>query len=175
MNRLWVLWNDDQPIGATMITTDIGITRYLSRSYFEHHYPDHVLRNALHYILFVVVHPAHVAKGRCCAWPRESFGLEAAEGALVIFDTPMMNQPGERAAWPSWSARLAKMVSPGSETHPDRGAALLRGRLRQGCAPRRARAAAAGRSRRHLIETSRATSPIRYRGGAMSPSSGNRA
>lgn len=116
MNRLWVLWSDDQPIGATMITTDIGITRYLSRSYFEHHYPDHVLRNALHYVLFVVVHPAHVARGAMLRLARESFGLEAEEGALVIFDAPMVNQPGERGGMAELVGRLAKMVSPGSET-----------------------------------------------------------
>ncbi|MGD9999508.1 MAG: hypothetical protein AB7L17_09040 [Ilumatobacteraceae bacterium] len=115
-NRLWVLWNDNEPIGATMITTDISTTRYLSRSYFEEHYPEHVARNALHYVLFVVVHPAYVARGAMVRLARESFGLEAEEGALVIFDAPMVNQPGERGGIAELVSRLAKMVSPGSET-----------------------------------------------------------
>jgi hypothetical protein len=116
MNRLWVLWNDDQPVAATMITTDISTTRYLSRHYFELHYPDHVLRNALHYVLFVVVHPAHVAKGALVRLARESFGLEADEGALVLFDTPLVNQPNERGGMAELVARLATMVSNGAET-----------------------------------------------------------
>jgi hypothetical protein len=117
LNRLWVLWNDDQPIAATVITTDISTTRYLSLQYFETHYPDHVLRNAVHYVLFVIVHPAQVAKGALVRLARESFGLEAEEGALVIFDTPMANQPGERGGVAEMALRLAKMVSAGSETH----------------------------------------------------------
>jgi hypothetical protein len=116
LNRLWVLWNDDLPVAATMITTDISTTRYLSRNYFEQHYPDHVLRNALHYVLFVVVHPAHVAKGALVRLARESFGLEADEGALVIFDAPLVNQPGERGGMAELVGRLATMVSSGAET-----------------------------------------------------------
>jgi hypothetical protein len=116
MNRLWVLWSDDQPVAMTMITTDVGTTRYLSRNYFERHYPDHVLRNALHYVLFVVVHPAHVAKGALVRLARESFGLEADEGALVIFDSPLVNQPGQKGGMAELVARLATMVSSGAET-----------------------------------------------------------
>lgn len=115
-NRLWVLWHDDQPIAMTMITTDITTTRYLSRAFFERHYPDHMLRNALHYVLFVVVHPAHVAKGALVRLARDSFGLEAEEGALVVFDAPLVNQPGERGGMAELVGRLALMVSPGSET-----------------------------------------------------------
>lgn len=41
-NRLWVLWDDNMPIGMSLVATEIGSTRYLSRAYFEHHYPDHM-------------------------------------------------------------------------------------------------------------------------------------
>jgi hypothetical protein len=116
LNRLWVLWSDSEPIAATVITTDINTTRYLSRQYFETHYPDHVMRNAVHYVLFVIVHPAYVAKGALIRLARESWGLEADEGALVIFDAPLATQPGERGGIAEMAVRLAKMVSSGAET-----------------------------------------------------------
>ena len=116
VNRTWILWHEDQPIGMTVITTDINTTHYLSRPFFEKHYPDHVLRNAIHYVLFVVVHPAHVAKGALVKLARESFGLEAEEGNLVIFDSPLVNQPAERGGMAELVGRLASMVSPGVET-----------------------------------------------------------
>lgn len=113
-NRLWVLWNDQEPIASTLIGTDVSATRYLSRAYFEKYYPDHVLRNAVHCILWVVVHPAHVAKGALVRLARETFAIEAEEGALLVFDTPRVNQPEETGGLAEMMSRLATMVSVGT-------------------------------------------------------------
>lgn len=114
-NRVWVLWNDQLPIAATVIATDVSVTRYLSRAYLELHYPEHVLRNAVHCILFVVVHPAHVAKGALVRLARETFAIEAAEGTLLVFDTPRINQPDDTGGLAEMMFRLASMVSRGAE------------------------------------------------------------
>ena len=74
------------------------------------------MRNAVHYVLFAIVHPAYVAKGALIRLARESWGLEADEGALVIFDAPLATQPGERGGIAEMAVRLAKMVSSGAET-----------------------------------------------------------
>jgi hypothetical protein len=113
-NRLWVLWNDQDPVAATLIGTDVSATRYLSRAYFEKHYPEHVLRNAVHCILWVVVHPAHVAKGALVRLAKDTFAIEAEEGALLVFDTPRINQPEETGGLAEMMARLASMVSVGT-------------------------------------------------------------
>lgn len=110
-NRLWVLWNDVEPIAATLIATDIASSRYLSRAFFEHHYPDHVLRSAVHCIVFVVVHPSHVAKGALVRLAKDTFAAEAAEGALLVFDTPQVHQPTEEGGLAEMMSRLANMVS----------------------------------------------------------------
>jgi GNAT superfamily N-acetyltransferase len=113
-NRIWVLWRDDDPIAMAVISTDIGATRYLSRVYFETRYADHVLRGAVHYILWVVVHPLHEAKGVLVRLAREVIGLEADEGALLVFDAPEVNQPTDRGGIAELMRRLASMVSEGT-------------------------------------------------------------
>jgi hypothetical protein len=115
-NRLWVLWDDATPVGMSLVATEIGNTRYLSRAYFEHHYPDHMRRNAVHYIMWLVVHPSHVAKGAIVRLAREGLSLEASEGVLLVFDTPAVNQrPGGGLA--EMMSRLAKSLVGGAPVH----------------------------------------------------------
>jgi len=113
-NRLWVLWHDGEPVACTLIATDIANSRYLSRAYFERHYPDHTLRNAVHCIVWVVVHPAHVAKGALVRLAKDTFAAEAEEGSLLVFDTPQVNQPAETGGLAEMMSRLANMVSKGT-------------------------------------------------------------
>jgi hypothetical protein len=110
-NRLWVLWDDNMPVGMSLVATDIGSTRYLSRAYFELHYPDHMRRGAVHYIMWLVIHPAHVAKGAIIRLAKEGLALEASEGALLVFDSPEVNQPGTTGGFAEMMARLAKAVA----------------------------------------------------------------
>jgi GNAT superfamily N-acetyltransferase len=113
-NRIWVLWRDDEPIAMTVIATDVAATRYLSRAYFETRYSEHVLRGVVHYILWVVVHPLHEAKGVLVRLARDVIGLEADEGALLVFDAPEINQPADRGGIAELMQRLASMVSAGT-------------------------------------------------------------
>jgi hypothetical protein len=113
-NRLWVAWQDQVPVAAAMIATDIAATRYLSRTYFEHHFPEHSLRSVVHYVLWVVVHPAHVAKGTLVRLSKEAFALEADEGALLVFDAPQVHQPEETGGFAEMMHRTGNMVSPGT-------------------------------------------------------------
>jgi hypothetical protein len=113
-NRLWVLWSDDEPIAMVLIATDIGATRYLSVPYFERHFADHARRGAVHYILFVVVHPHYAAKGALARMARDVLGTEAAEGVLLVFDAPEYNQPADEGGTALMMERLAKMVTGGA-------------------------------------------------------------
>ena len=110
-NRLWVLWDDTTPVGMTLVATDVASTRYLSRAYFEHHYPDHMRRGAVHYIMWLVVHPAHEARGALVRLAREGMALEASDGALLVFDSPEMNQPGITGGFAEMAARSARFVA----------------------------------------------------------------
>lgn len=115
-NRLWVLWDDAVPVGMSLVATDIGSTRYLSRAYFEHHYPDHMRRGAVHYIMWLVVHPAYVAKGAIVRLAKEGLALEASEGVLLVFDTPQANAR-EGAGFQEMMSRLARSVMGGAPVH----------------------------------------------------------
>ncbi|MFN6118332.1 MAG: hypothetical protein ACK5CE_01645 [Actinomycetes bacterium] len=152
VNRTWVLWHDDAPVAMTVITTDINTTQYLSKQFFERTYPDHVLRNAVHYVLFVVVHPVYEAKGALVKLSRESFGLEADEGNLVVFDTPLVNQPSERGGMAELVGRLAQMVSPGVEARQVDVQRFYAIDFEQGARHRRALADQVGET---AVETSR--------------------
>ena len=116
-NRLWVLWDDNWPVGMSLVATDIGSTRYLSRAYFERHYPDHMQRGAVHYIMWIVIHPAHAAKGAILRLAKEGLLLEASEGALLVFDTPAMNQPEATGGFAEMMVRLAKSVAGPAPLH----------------------------------------------------------
>ena len=116
-NRLWVLWDDTMPVGMSLVATDIGATRYLSRAYFEHHYPDHMRRGAVHYIMWLVVHPAHTAKGSIIRLCKEGMALEASDGALLVFDSPQIHQPSIKGGFAEIAARSAKSVAGPAPVH----------------------------------------------------------
>lgn len=117
-NRLWVLWDDSAPVAMLLIATDIGSTRYLSRAYFEQRYAEHMRRGAVHYIMWLVVHPSAMAKGAIVRLGREVAQREAADGALVVFDAPELHQPGVSGGFAEMMSRLAKaFVGPSPVVH----------------------------------------------------------
>ena len=113
-NRTWVVWEGNQPIGSTVIATDFAATRYLSRAYFETHYQQQTLDQRVHYILWVVIDQAWGAKGALARLARESLAVEAAEGALLVFDAPASNQEGDTGGLAEIMSRMAAMVSRGT-------------------------------------------------------------
>lgn len=117
-NRLWVLWADDEPVAMVLIATDIAATRYLSAPYFERRFAEHSRRGAVHYILFVVVHPRFAARGALARMARDVLGTEAAEGVLLVFDSPEYNQPNDDGGTALMMERLAKMVTSGAPLVP---------------------------------------------------------
>jgi hypothetical protein len=116
-NRLWVLWDDNVPVGMCLVATDIGATRYLSREYFEQHFPDHMRRGGVHYIMWLVIHPAHTAKGAIVRLAREGLALEASEGALLVFDSPSVNQPSATGGFAEMMSRLARSLAGPAPVH----------------------------------------------------------
>ena len=116
-NRLWVLLDDNMPVGMSLVATAIGSTRYLSRAYFDLHYPDHMRRGVVHYIMWLVIHPAHAAKGAIVRLANEGLALEASEGALLVFDSPAMNQPDVAGGFAEMMSRLSKAVSAEAPVH----------------------------------------------------------
>lgn len=107
-NRLWVLWDDAAPVAMGMVATDLSRARYISRAYFELHYPDHVRRGMVHYIMWLVVHPAKAAQGAIVRLAREALQLEAADGALLVFDAPAIHQPTAEGGFAEMMSRLSK-------------------------------------------------------------------
>jgi len=103
-NRLWVLWDDDRPIAMTLIATDIGPTRYLSRAYFDQRHSG----RQVHYIMWLVVHPVFAAQGAIIRLAKEVLRREAADGALLVFDAPLVHQAGPEGGFAEMMARLAK-------------------------------------------------------------------
>ncbi len=117
-NRLWVLWADDEPVAMVLIATDISSTRYLSAPFFERRFTDHSRRGAVHYVLFVVVHPRYAARGALTRMARDVLGTEAAEGVLLVFDSPAVNQPNDDGGAALLFERLANMVASGAPLIP---------------------------------------------------------
>ena len=113
-NRLWVLWNDRQPVACALLATDVGGTGYISREYFEQRYPEFVAEDRVRYLMWIVVHPTYVARGVLLRLAREALGLEAEEGSLLVFDAPEINQPSDRGGSAELMARMVNVASNGS-------------------------------------------------------------
>lgn len=113
-NRLWVLWDDRQPVACTLLATDVGSTGYISREYFEQRYPEFVAEGRVRYLMWIVVHPSYVARGVLLRLAREALGLEAEEGSLLVFDSPEVNQPSDRGGSAELMARVVNATSNGS-------------------------------------------------------------
>lgn len=109
-NRFWVVWDDGRPVGMALISTDVRATRWLSETYFEHHFPERFRAGLVHYVVWVTIDPSYVAQGAINVLARQALSLEAREGALLVFDTPEVNQPGDTGGAAELMIRLARMA-----------------------------------------------------------------
>jgi len=117
-NRIWILWDDSSPVAMTMVATEVSPARYLSRNYFDSNFPEHSRRGAIHYIVFLVVHPVYAAQGAIVRMAREVLQREAADGALLVFDAPDVHQKGPEGGFAEMMGRLAKaFVGPAPVLH----------------------------------------------------------
>jgi hypothetical protein len=108
-NRVWILWKDEQPFGMMVLATDVGATRYLSRSYLEARYPEKLHAGLVRYILFAVIDRSSGGFSAPVKLAVTAFALEAQEGALVIFDSPAKNH-GERGNMAELVRRVARLA-----------------------------------------------------------------
>ena len=110
-NRAWVVWDGTRAVAMTLIATDVRSTRWLSELYFEKHFPERMRAGQVHYIVWAVVDPDHVATGAVIHLGKHALAAEAKDGALLVFDTPESNQPKETGGSAELLVRLARMVS----------------------------------------------------------------
>jgi len=111
VNRVWVVWDGDMPVAMTVISTDVRSTRWLSEQYFAKHFPDRYAAGQVHYVVWAVVDPDYGARGAVVHLGKHCLAVEAEEGALLVFDTPEVNQPNETGGSAELLLRLARMVS----------------------------------------------------------------
>lgn len=109
-NRSWVVWDDGRPVGMALISTDVRATRWLSETYFEHHFPERFHSGLVHYVVWVTIDPSYAAHGTVNVLARQALSLEAREGALLVFDTPDVHQPHDGGGASELMIRLARMV-----------------------------------------------------------------
>ncbi len=109
-SRVWVLWDDNRPIGMSLIATDVKATRWLSERYFKTHFPDRFAAGQVHYVVWVTIDPSYVAKGAIMALAQQALAVEARDGALLVFDTPDINQPHDEGGAAELMIRLARIV-----------------------------------------------------------------
>lgn len=100
--------DDDSPIAMSVIATDIGVTRYLSRPYFQRLYPDRLASGRIHYVMWAVVHPDHQGSRAVFDLIRAGLQPEAEEGTLLVFDLPESNQPNEEGGGAELIYRAAR-------------------------------------------------------------------
>jgi hypothetical protein len=111
-NRIWVVRDENRPVAMSLIATDIGSTRYLSRAYFSRVDPERSAAGLVHYVMWVVSHPDYQSGTAIFDLARGGLAVEADEGALLVFDLPESNQPNQEGRGAELLYRLAQMVAP---------------------------------------------------------------
>lgn len=109
-NRIWVVWEDSRPVGMSLITTDVRATRWLNEDFFADRYPERFRAGQVHYVVWVTVDPGSTVSGALQVLARQALAVEARDGALLVFDTPEIHQPGETGGAAELMLRMAKMV-----------------------------------------------------------------
>jgi hypothetical protein len=109
-NRVWVVWESDQPVVMTLITTDITSTRWLNVDYFRRHHTERMRKGLVHYVMWVVVDSSVELRGANLALAKEALSAEARDGALLVFDLPDSHQPSEHGGAAELMLRMARMV-----------------------------------------------------------------
>lgn len=109
-NRIWVVWENNQPVVMTLISTDITSTRWLNPEYFRRHHAERMRKGLVHYVMWVVVDSAVAVRGANIALAKEALAMEARDGALLVFDLPEDKQPGDEGGAAELMLRMAQMV-----------------------------------------------------------------
>ncbi len=109
-NRVWVVWDDTNPIAMTLVATDVRRTRWLSEHYFRTHFPEKFAKGQVHYVVWAVVDPGFVARGASIFMARHAMTTEATEESLLVFDLPETNQPNAHGGAAELMLRMARMV-----------------------------------------------------------------
>jgi hypothetical protein len=109
-NRVWVVWDEDRPVGLALISTDVNRTRWLSERYFKTHFPERYSAGQVHYVVWVTIHPSYVASAAITTLAKQALAVEAADGALLVFDVPEVNQPNDEGGASELMIRLARSV-----------------------------------------------------------------
>ena len=86
LNRVWVVWENNQPLVMTVISTDITTTRWLNPDFFRRNYAEHMRKGLVHYVLWVVVDPDVEVRGANIALAKEALAMESRDGALLVFE-----------------------------------------------------------------------------------------
>ena len=109
-NRVWVVWESDRPVGMALISTDVNRTRWLSERFFRTHFPQRYEAGQVHYVVWVTIDPSFVATGAIATLAQQALAVEAADGALLVFDVPDINQPQAEGGAAELMIRLARSV-----------------------------------------------------------------
>jgi hypothetical protein len=113
--RVWVVWNDSLPVAMTAVATDLSANSWVNDAYLAQRFPEHHARGAVHYCLFLLVHPDFRRSRALSMLTRAGFGAEAGERAVVVFDCPQSNQPFEGFGLADVMERLARGAAPGAK------------------------------------------------------------
>jgi hypothetical protein len=109
-NRVWVVWESEQPVVMTLIATDITATRWLNADYFRRHHAERMKKGLVHYVMWVVVDSSVELRGANLALAKEALTAEARDGSLLVFDLPESHQPSEQGGAAELMLRMARMV-----------------------------------------------------------------
>jgi hypothetical protein len=109
--RVWVVWEEDRPVAMAAVDTDIAQNDWVNVNFLARRFPEQHRRGAIHYCMFLLVHPEYWGTRAMAMLAKTGFAVEAAEGAIVVFDVAEVNQPTDGMGVATVMARLAGSVA----------------------------------------------------------------
>jgi hypothetical protein len=109
--RIWVVWDEERPIAMAAVATDLASNDWVNARFLAKKFPDADNRGAIHYCMFLLVHPDYWGTRAMAMLAKSGFAVEAAEGAVVIFDVAECNQPTDDMGLANVMTRLAGAVA----------------------------------------------------------------
>lgn len=88
----FVAWDSqDQPVGLTTLTRNLGTVPWISPEYFAARYPEHTARNAVYYWGFTLTQPGRRRNGLFFAMLTEIAEVVAADQGVCGYDICAFN------------------------------------------------------------------------------------
>jgi hypothetical protein len=88
----FVLWDDDEPVGMSLVATDLTAVPWVSPEYFAHRFPEHFADGRIYYFGALLMAPSHQRDGSLHCLTDELANFVVRNDGMIAFDCAGINE-----------------------------------------------------------------------------------